>query len=200
VALTVVSSLCFIAATLLFLPETWVPIAASVPLLLFLFGYSYAKRFTALAHYWLGAALMLSPWAAWIATGGPIWAPGPILLGLAVLLWVGGFDIIYACQDVDFDRKAKLRSIPAKFGIRGALRIAAGSHLAMVLVLLLIPSVYPSFGLVFYIGVGVIALVLVYEHLLVSPDDLRRVGRAFFHVNAVVSMGLLVIGLVDLLW
>jgi len=143
---------------------------------------------------------MLSPWAAWIATGGPIWAPGPILLGLAVLLWVGGFDIIYACQDVEFDRKARLHSFPARFGTRGALRIAAGSHLAMVLVLLTIPSVYPGFGLVFYSGVSVIALVLVYEHMLVRPDDLRRVGRAFFHVNAVVSIGLLAIGLVDLLW
>ena len=112
----------FVASTLLFLPNR-LPLILSLPVLAFLCGYSYAKRFTALAHYWLGAALMLSPIAAWIAvTGGVAWPP--VLLGLAVFFWVGGFDIIYACQDVDFDRVTPLveRPRPLRRGPRPANR------------------------------------------------------------------------------
>ncbi|MBX7167234.1 MAG: putative 4-hydroxybenzoate polyprenyltransferase [Pirellulales bacterium] len=190
------SALGFVAATLLFLPNRW-PLYLSVPVLAFLLGYSFTKRFTALAHFWLGAALMLAPIAAWIALRGELaWAP--VVLGTAVLLWVSGFDIIYATQDAEFDRRAGLHSVPARLGVAGALRLAAVCHLAMVGVLLALPSVYPAFGTVFYLGVAGIALLLVYEHRLVRPDDLTRVNDAFFNVNVWVSMGLLVVGLVDL--
>ena len=115
---TAVSAAGFIAGTLLFLPRNWIPLYASVPVLLFLMAYSYTKRFTLLSHFWLGAALMLAPPAAWVAIRGEI-AAAPVLLGGAVLFWVAGFDIIYACQDFDFDRQMRLHSIPARFGVAG---------------------------------------------------------------------------------
>ncbi|MFM8222256.1 MAG: UbiA-like polyprenyltransferase, partial [Planctomycetaceae bacterium] len=122
VGLLVACGLGFVASTLLFLPNEW-PAWLSLPVLLFLCGYSYAKRFTAWCHYWLGAALMLSPVAAWIALRGEVtWTP--VLLGLAVFFWVGGFDVIYACQDVDFDRDRGLFSLPARIGVGPALRLA----------------------------------------------------------------------------
>ena len=197
VLFTAACSVGFVLATLLFLPNRW-PLLASVPVLLLLFGYSYSKRLTLLSHFWLGTALMLAPVAAWVALRAELaWAP--LLLGSAVLLWVAGFDIIYACQDVAFDRQMRLRSVPARLGVAGALRTAAVCHLGMVLLLLLVPTVYAPFGWIYYAGVAAIAALLAYEHLLVRPDDLTRVNRAFFHVNAVVSIGLLVVGVVDVL-
>lgn len=202
-AFAVVCSLLFVAATLLFLPNT-LPLWLSVPVLLFLCGYSLTKRFTAAAHFWLGAALMLAPVCAWIAIRGEavLAAPGDLLpavvLGGAVLLWVAGFDIIYACQDVEFDRQAGLFSVPARLGVARALHLAALCHLGMVVLLLALPWVYPLLGGVYFAGIGVVAALLAYEHYLVRPDDLTRVNVAFFKVNAVVSIGLLVIGLLDL--
>ncbi len=108
-----------------------------MPVLAWLLGYSLAKRFTSLAHFWLGSALMLAPIAAWIAIRGDLAWP-PVWLGLAVLLWVAGFDMIYACQDADFDRAAGLRSIPARLGVRGALRLAALCHALMIGALVLL--------------------------------------------------------------
>ncbi len=198
VAFTLACSLGFIAGTLLFLPDNRIPLAASLPVLAFLFGYSFAKRFTSLSHFWLGAALMLAPLAAWVAIR-PVFHWAPLVLGGAVLFWVAGFDVIYACQDFEFDRRTRLRSVPARLGIGPALRVAAGSHAAMVGLLLLLPVVYEPFGVVYITGVACIAALLVYEHSLVRPDDLSRVNRAFFHVNAVVSLGLFVVGVVDLL-
>ncbi len=125
-AFTAACSLGFVAGTLLFLPNR-IPLYASVPVLLFLFAYSYAKRFTILSHFWLGAALMLAPLAAWVAIRGEIAWP-PLVLGGAVLLWVAGFDMIYACQDVEFDVRMRLRSVPARFGVAAALRLAALCH------------------------------------------------------------------------
>jgi len=200
VVFTALSGLGFIAGTLLFLPQNPIPLAASVPVLAFLLAYSYTKRFTLLSHFWLGTALMLAPLAAWVAIRAELFAWPPVLLGLAVLLWVAGFDIIYACQDAAFDKEARLRSVPVAFGIAGALRIAALCHLGTVAMLLSIPFVYPPFGAVYFSGVASIALLLIYEHSLVKPDDLRRVNQAFFHVNAIVSLGLLAVGLVDLCW
>lgn len=199
-AFAVVCSLGFIAGTLLFLPQNPWPLYLSVPVLLFICGYSYAKRFTSLAHYWLGAALMLTPICAWIAIEqfDNIWPA--VLLGGAVLFWVGGFDIIYACQDVEVDRRHGLHSIPAKLGVRRSLRLAAASHAVTVGLLFAIPSFYPALGLIYYVGVGMVAGLLIYEHLLVKPDDLTRVNLAFFHVNAVISLGLLIIGAADLAW
>ena len=126
------------------------------------------------------------------------WAWSPALLGLAVLLWVSGFDIIYACQDADFDQATGLHSIPARLGVRGALRLAAGCHAAMVAALVGLGLAYPM-GPVYFVGVGVAAVLLVYEHAIVRPDDLTRVNLAFFHVNAGISLGLLVVGVVDLM-
>lgn len=204
---TVLSSAVFIAGTLLFLPN-WLPIVLSVPVLLFLLAYSYAKRFTSLAHFWLGVALMLAPVCAWIALRGEILLVHPrdilpsVVLGLGVLSWVSGFDIIYACQDADFDRQAKLRSVPARFGVAGALRLAAACHFVTLVLLGSLPLLCPELGLGWIYGGGVIVVagLLVFEHALVKPGDLTRVNAAFFNVNAIISLGLLVVGSIDLLW
>jgi 4-hydroxybenzoate polyprenyltransferase len=193
---TAVSSAAFIASTLLFLPNRW-PIALSFPVLLWLLSYSYAKRFTSLAHFWLGLSLSLAPIAAWIALRGDLKWP-PVLLAMAVLLWVAGFDIIYACQDVEFDRRTGLRSIPEALGIPGALRIAAACHALMIVPLAVLGIVYPL-GLIYFIGLAAVAALLVYEHALVRPDDLTRVNIAFFQVNIVISLGLLAVAVLDLL-
>ena len=192
---TAFNCLAFIASTLLFWPNRW-PVLLSVPVLLFLGGYSYAKRFTVWCHYWLGAALMLAPIAAWIALLGRVDLP-PVLLGAAVFFWVGGFDIIYACQDAQFDRERGLFSIPARWGIPKALKIAMCSHLLTICCLL---GMWSSAGLgtVFLVGVLAVAALLIYEHWLVRPDDLQRVGIAFFNVNAVISFGLLCLGAMDI--
>jgi 4-hydroxybenzoate polyprenyltransferase len=206
VAFTLIAAAIFFAGTLLFLPNK-LPLILSTPVLLFLFAYSYTKRFTSLAHFWLGAALMLAPICAWIALRGEIVLAQPLdllpaaLLGTAVLLWVAGFDIIYACQDYAYDVQARLRSVPAQWGVAGALRIAAGCHLAMVVVLFALPQACPQLGLgwLYHLGIAGVALLLVYEHWIVRPDDLSRVNAAFYNVNAIVSVGLLVIGAIDLL-
>ena len=200
-ALVGISAVSFVAGTLLFLPNPW-PIRLAVPVLLFICAYAYTKRFTVLSHFWLGASLMLAPLAAWIALRGqpgvfPLDWP-PVLLGLAVLFWVAGFDIIYACQDIDFDRRTGLKSIPARLGAAGALRLAALCHAVMLVFLFILPLTFPL-GWIYRIGVLAIAGLLLYEHLLVRPDDLKRVNLAFFHVNSMISIGLFVLGLVDLL-
>ena len=192
---TALSAVGFIASTALFLPNRW-PLYLSVPVLLWLLGYSYAKRFTSLAHFWLGLSLSLAPIAAWIALRGGIDWP-PVFLAEAVLLWVAGFDIIYACQDVDFDRQAGLRSIPRRIGVKKALRLAAGCHALMIFPLFVLGVTYPM-GWVYFAGVVAVALLLVYEHVLVRPDDLSRVNLAFFRVNIIISIGLLAVGLIDL--
>lgn len=197
------ASLLFVAGTLLFLPNK-LPLWLSAPVLVFLLGYSYAKRFTPFAHVWLGAALALAPIAAWIAIRGEqvLESPADLLpaatLGLAVLTWVTGFDILYACQDIDFDRKAGLQSIPAKLGVLGALRTAACCHVLTVAALAVLPVVYPSLGWVYGLGLIGVACLLTYEHLLVRPNDLARVNLAFFHTNAVISLGLLAVIWIDL--
>ncbi len=186
----------FVGATALFLPNRW-PLILAGPVLAWLLGYSMAKRFTSLAHFWLGLALALSPLAAWIALrGGPDWPPA--WLGLAVLLWVSGFDILYACQDFEFDRAHGLHSIPARLGIRGALRLAMACHGGMVGALVGLGLSYPL-GSIYFVGVAAIAGLLAYEHALVRPGDLTRVNLAFFHVNAIISLGLLAVGLADLI-
>ena len=197
-AFTVAASLVFIAGTLCFLPRNPIPLYAAVPVLAFLFGYSFTKRFTALSHFWLGTAMGLAPLAAWVVVRAQIDWP-PLLLAAAVALWGAGFDVIYACQDVEFDRQAGLHSLPARWGVVRALRAAALCHLGMVLLLLALPLVYPWFGRLYLAGIAAIAGLLIYEHRLVRPDDLTRVNQAFFHVNAVVSVGLFVLGTVDLL-
>jgi 4-hydroxybenzoate polyprenyltransferase len=203
---TAASSGLFVAGTLLFLPN-WLPLALSLPVLLFLLGYSYAKRFTSLAHFWLGVALMLAPVCAWIALRGQILLANPgdilpaVILGGAVLAWVAGFDVIYACQDADFDRGSRLRSIPAALGVLGALRLAAVCHLVTLGLFALLPVACPQVGLgwIYATGVAAVSVLLVYEHALVKPNDLTRVNLAFFNINVVISMGLFIVGTIDLL-
>jgi 4-hydroxybenzoate polyprenyltransferase len=195
-AFAVICSVAFVASTLLFLPNRW-PIYLSLPVLMFLLGYSYTKRFTSLAHFWLGAALMLAPVAAWIAVRGELAWP-PVVLGAAVLLWVAGFDIIYACQDVDYDRSRGLRSVPVRLGVQDALRLATVCHLGTVALLFLLPVVYPLLGWIYLAGIVAVAALLIYEHWLVRPDDLTRVNMAFFNVNAVISIGLFIVAALDL--
>jgi len=191
---TLLMSAGFVASTLLFLPNQ-LPLLLAVPVLAFLLGYSWAKRWTSLCHYWLSAALMLSPVATWIAVRGTV-DRTPLLLAGMIFFWVGGFDIIYACQDVDFDRRRKLFSIPAGIGIRRALLVAFVSHLAAVAMLFGLWWLTPL-GSVFLGGVLIISGVMLYQHWLVKPDDLDRVNMAFFQVNALVSFGILVIGCLD---
>ena len=192
---TLICSGAFIASTLIFLPNPW-PLRLSIPVLLWLLAYSYTKRFTSLAHFWLGASLSFTPVAAWIALRGDI-AWSPVLLGLAVFFWVSGFDIIYACQDAEFDRGAGLQSVPSRIGVAGALRIAAVCHALMVVALVGVGLAHPL-GTIYFVGVGAAAALLIYEHSLVRPDDLDRVNLAFFHVNVIISVGLLIFALADL--
>lgn len=201
IAFTAVCCLGFVATTLLFLdrsePNPW-PLYLSVPVLTFVLGYSLAKRFTSLAHFWLGAALMLAPIAAWIAIKGLTDMAVPLFLGAAVMCWVAGFDILYACQDADFDQKAGLHSIPARFGVNASLRFAVVCHAAMYALLVILAFVSPHLGPVYLGGLGLIGAMLVYEHSLVRADDLSRVNRAFFQVNGVISVGLLLLVMVQL--
>jgi 4-hydroxybenzoate polyprenyltransferase len=150
-------------------------------------GYSYAKRFTAFAHLLLGWALAISPTAAWIAVRGTIDSGVPLLLSLLVLMWTAGFDILYACQDYDFDRKSGLRSIPARFGIKNSLWIARFFHLQAFFVLLLLYLV-TGLGWLALLGVAAVGILLVYQHTLVKPNDLSRMNAAFFTTNAFVSV------------
>jgi 4-hydroxybenzoate polyprenyltransferase len=203
IVFAVASSAGFVASTLVFLPNR-LPIYLALPVLAFLLAYSYTKRFTAAAHFWLGAALMLAPVSAWIAIRGRHVLADPadllpaVVLGGAVLLWVAGFDVIYACQDVEFDRAARLHSMPARLGVARALRLAAACHLGMVVLLAALAWVFPPLGWIYGLGVAAVAALLVYEHWLVRPDDLARVNTAFFQVNAVVSIGLFAVASLDL--
>ena len=203
--LVVVSSAAFIASTLIFLPN-WLPLVLSVPVLAWLLGYSYAKRFTMLAHVWLGAALGFAPVAAWIALRGQTLLRDPVdilpaaILGVALMAWVAGFDIIYACQDAAFDAAHGLQSIPARLGVPRALRLAKWFHLVTMLLLSALPLVVPELGWIYWIAYAAIAALLVWEHSLVRPDDLSRVNQAFFSANAVSGLILLAAIAADLWW
>jgi 4-hydroxybenzoate polyprenyltransferase len=185
----------FILSTLLFLPNRW-PLYLAGPVLCFLLGYSYAKRFTSFCHYWLSAALMLAPIAAWLAITGDLDWP-PVVLAGVVFFWVGGFDVIYATQDAEFDREKGLFSLPSRLGVKTSLRLAAVSHALAIGCLVLLWQV-AHLGPLFLAGVIAVAILLIYEHLLVRPDDLSRVNMAFFNVNAVISLGLLAVGVLDI--
>ncbi len=168
----------------------WLTFALSPVALISVLGYSYAKRFTAFAHLLLGWALAISPTAAWIAVRGAIDSEVPILLSLFVLMWTSGFDVLYACQDHDFDRKAGLHSIPARFGIARSLWIARLFHFQAAIVLLLVLA-FTGLGWPAYLGAGAVMALLVYQHTLLKPDDLSRMNAAFFITNAFVSVILL---------
>ena len=164
--------------------------------LVVLLGYSYLKRVTRWSHLGLGLALGLAPSAAWIAVRGTH-DPRILVLTAAVTLWVGGFDVLYACQDFEHDRAAGLHSLPQSVGIAGAFAAARLMHLAM-LALLIWFGVLFHFRIIGWLGIGAVALLLAYEHSLVSPRDLRRLNAAFFTMNGVIATVFLVFVAADL--
>jgi 4-hydroxybenzoate polyprenyltransferase len=199
---TAICTIGFIASTAIFTlnePPNYWPLILSIPVLVFICAYSLAKRFTSMAHFWLGASLMLAPISAWIAIRGLDDLAASVAVGLAVLFWVAGFDILYACQDAEFDRQAKLHSVPSRFGIEASLRLALACHILMLIMLSLLAMISPHLGAIYWIGLALIAGLVGYEHWLVRPDDLSRVNRAFFQVNGVISVGLFLIVLVQVL-
>lgn len=165
----------------------WLTFALAPVALLSILGYSYAKRFTAFAHLILGWSLAISPTAAWIAVRGTLDSAVPILLSLLVLMWTAGFDVLYACQDYEFDKKAGLRSIPARFGIKNSLWIARVFHTQAFTVLLLFYLV-TDLGWLALTGVLAVGALMIYQHTLVKPNDLSRMNAAFFTTNAFVSV------------
>ncbi len=172
---------CFAAWRLNPLAIRLAPLALAI-----LFFYSYTKRFTSWSHLVLGFSLGMSPAAAWIAITGAL-DPRMLILCAAVTLWVGGFDVLYACQDVEFDRRAGLFSIPKRFGIARALLISRAMHAAVVALLAWLAA---SFALPWpaWVGIVVVAALLAYEHSLVSATDLTRLDAAFFTVNGYISL------------
>lgn len=206
VAFWLLNSVGFVLSCLLFWPNV-LPLVLSLPVLLFLCGYSYTKRFTALCHVWLGVSLMLAPICAWIAMRGEVvqvvpWDLMPaVCIGASVLFWVTGFDIIYALQDEGFDRSQGLHSIPAWLGVKNSLRLAAALHVVMVGLLVGLAFWFPqlSLGGIYLTVVGAIALLLVWEHRLANPRDLAKLNIAFFQINILISFLLMTAGIIDAL-
>lgn len=149
-------------------------------------SYSYMKRLTRWSHLVLGLALGIAPAAAWIAVRGSL-DPRIIILTVAVLLWVAGFDVLYACQDFEHDRMHGLNSVPQAFGLRGAFLIARGMHLAMLVCMVALLLAF-HLGAVAYAGLAIVAMLLLYEHSLVSPADLSRMNAAFFTLNGIIAV------------
>jgi 4-hydroxybenzoate polyprenyltransferase len=182
-----------VAMSALFVFSAWqlnrVCFYLSFPTLAILFSYSYTKRFTSLSHMVLGFAVGCAPLAAWLSIRGEFALP-PILLSAAVMFWVAGFDLIYALQDIDFDRKAKLFSLPSRFGIAPALRVSTLFHLATV-ILLIGTAKLTNLGWIAYGGIAIVAGILFWEHRLVKPHDLSRINVAFFNLNGYISILLL---------
>src|SRR5262249_27302612 len=181
-ALTAAAGLAFIGAALAISPLCG-GLAPLAPVILL--GYSYAKRFTWACHLWLGVALAGAPLGAWIAVRGDVGAP-VLTLAIAVATWVAGFDILYSLADIDFDRAHGLHSIPARFGIHGALAISSALHAGTFLALVA-TGLLAHLGVAYGVGVILIAALLVWEHRLLRPDDLSRLGAAFFTINGWVS-------------
>jgi 4-hydroxybenzoate polyprenyltransferase len=200
IAILVACAGAFIASTAGF----WVvyrnpwPLALAVPVLLFLSAYPFLKRFTRLCHYYLGAALALAPVCAWVAIRGTL-APPPIWMAAAVLCWTAGFDIIYACQDYESDVATGVFSVPARLGIAGALWVARATHVVSVGMLIGLGFSVPSFGMLYWIAVGIAAALLIVEHSIVKPHDLSKVSLAFFTINGVISLIVAALGIADML-
>ncbi len=170
--------------------------------LLFLVGYAFTKRFTWLSHFILGFTDGLAPMGAWVAVRGSLFTaddlPAWLLLGV-VTLWIGGFDIIYACQDVEADRAAELHAIPARFGVPVALGLSSLCHVVTITLLIVLGRAL-VLGWPYWLGLAVVAGLLIYEHSLVRPNDLARVNVAFFNINSYISVTLLASVLGALLW
>ena len=199
VILTVASSLVFVYAAyqLNFVCFLLSPLALAI-----VFFYSLTKRFTWASHLFLGLALALAPMGAWLAVSG---APGdlrelatPFFLGLAVLFWLAGFDVIYSLQDHEFDREQGLYSIPVRFGVAAALRFSSLCHLFTVVFLAAV-GLSAQMGAIYWLGLAMVSTILLWEHRLVTPTDLSRINRAFFDFNAYVSIGYLLTTVADLL-
>jgi 4-hydroxybenzoate polyprenyltransferase len=158
----------------------------AAPTLVVLLAYSYMKRVTRWSHLVLGLALGIAPSAAWIAVRGSL-DPRIAVLTAAVILWVGGFDVLYACQDYEHDRAAGLNSVPQAFGLTAAFWIARAMHAGMIVLLLWLVRLF-GLGWLACVGVGLVAALLVYEHSIVSPRDLRRMNAAFFTLNGLISI------------
>lgn len=199
-AVVAACAVAFIAATALFgtIHGNWAPLAASTPVLAFVGAYPLLKRFTRWVHYYLGAALALAPLCAWVAVAGTL-APAPALLGLAVLCWTAGFDILYACQDVGSDRATGVHSMPARLGVGAALWVARATHALAAALLLALPAAAPGLGGLYLVGAGVAAILLTVEHRLVRADDLSKITLAFFTLNGMVSLVVGALGVADVL-
>ena len=167
--------------------------------LIIVFFYSLTKRFTAFSHFWLGLAISIAPVGAWVAIREEI-SFISLLLGGAVIFWLIGFDILYSCMDVEADRANRLHSIPERFGVERALKLALASHVLMMLFLLLLLEPSVLLGPLYLAGVLLVACLLVYEHSLVKKDDLSKVNMAFFNVNGVISIGLMLFVIIDCIW
>lgn len=163
----------------------------------FLVFYSYTKRFTWFCHVFLGITIGIAPLAGWVgATGTLTWEA--FVLFLAVAFWTAGFDVIYATQDADYDKEVKLHSIPSFFGIRKALLIARGFHIVSLTAMLMLFFIAPL-GWIYLAGVMIVGAIMVYEHTLVSPEDLSKVNVAFFKMNGIISIVMLAFSIGDLL-
>lgn len=182
-AFTLLSAALFVGFSALLGPLTlWLsPVALAV-----IWGYSLAKRYTALCHLILGVALGIAPLAVWIALTGT-WSWTALMLSGAVASWVAGFDIIYSCQDAEFDDGEGLYSIPAVLGLKGALRVSRALHVVTIGLLIAL-GVHDALGIPYWIGTTLIGGVLAYEHSIVSPTDLSRVNKAFFDLNGYISL------------
>ena len=180
---TVIMAGAFVAAAAQLNRETLLlsPLALAVIL-----SYSYAKRFTRWSHLMLGLALGIAPSAAWIGVRGSL-DPRILVLTVAVLFWVGGFDVLYACQDMEHDQQAGLHSIPQTWGIETAFRIARAMHLIMLGLICWLLRLF-ALNAVAWVGIAAVGLLLLYEHLIISPKDMRRLNAAFFTLNGVISM------------
>ena len=192
-----------LASCLLLILAAWrlnpLALALSPLALLLVLGYSFTKRFTWGAHLFLGLALAGAPLGAWIAVRGDVTAT-PVILAAAVLTWVAGFDVLYSLQDLEFDRRAGLHSIPARFGETGALWLSGALHLAMVTCLAALPGQYPpGLGLFYWLGVAGCGALLSYQHWIVRPGDLSRLDAAFFQANGLLAMWLFAATATDLL-
>jgi len=174
------------------------PAILAIPVLGFVATYPLLKRFTRLCHYYLGMALGLAPICAYVAVSGRL-ALAPVLMGAAVLLWTAGFDIIYACQDIESDRQAGLFSVPARLGVGGALWVSRATHAVCLGLLIILGLIVPEFRFFYWIAVALVAVLLVVEHKMVRADDLSKVGHAFFTVNGIISVAVGILGIVDIL-